>query len=79
MRGFHERLIGVVKTCLRKTIGKLCLTSEQLRTFLAEAEAVVNSRPLVYVGDDINSNIQSGDKSFGGKWRLHLMSCIRAC
>ena len=57
MGGFYERLIGVVKRCLRKTIGKLCLTSEQLRTLLAEAEAVVNSRPLVYVGDDINSNI----------------------
>ncbi|XP_078334132.1 uncharacterized protein LOC144625796 [Crassostrea virginica] len=57
MGGFYERLIGVVKRCLRKTIGKLCLTSEQLRTLLAEAEAVVNSRPLVYVGDDIHSNI----------------------
>ena len=53
--GFYERLIGVVKRCLRKTIGKLCLTSEQLRTLLAEAEAVVNSKPLVYVRDDINS------------------------
>ena len=57
MGGFYERLIGVLKRCLRKPIGKLCLTSEQLRTLLAEAESVVNSRPLVYVGDDINSNI----------------------
>lgn len=57
MGGFYERLIGIVKRCLRKTIGKLCLTNEQLRTLLAETEAVVNSRPLVYVGDDINSNI----------------------
>ena len=57
MGGFYERLIGVLKRCLRKPIGKLCLTSEQLRTLLAEAESVVNSRPLVYVGDDITSNI----------------------
>ncbi|XP_062592781.1 uncharacterized protein LOC134254255 [Saccostrea cucullata] len=57
MGGFYERLVGVVKRCLRKTIGKLCLTNEQMRTMLAEAEAVVNSRPLVYIGDDINSNI----------------------
>ena len=35
----------------------MCLTSEQLRTILAESETVVNSRPLVYVGDDINSNM----------------------
>ncbi|CAG2200118.1 unnamed protein product [Mytilus edulis] len=57
MGGFYERLIGIVKRCLRKTIGKLCLTNEQFRTLLAESEAVVNSRPLVYIGDDINSNI----------------------
>ncbi|XP_062573876.1 uncharacterized protein LOC134235746 [Saccostrea cucullata] len=57
MGGFYERLVGFVKRCLRKTIGKLCLTNEQMRTMLAEAEAVVNSRPLVYIGDDINSNI----------------------
>nr|XP_022295062.1 uncharacterized protein LOC111105185 [Crassostrea virginica] len=57
MGGTYERLIGVVKRGLRKTIGKLCLTSEQLRTILAESEAVVNTRPLVYIGDDINSNM----------------------
>ncbi|XP_063411653.1 uncharacterized protein LOC134694568 [Mytilus trossulus] len=57
MGGFYERLIGIVKRCLRKTIGKLCLSNEQFRTLLAESEAVVNSRPLVYIGDDINSNI----------------------
>jgi hypothetical protein len=53
MGGFNERLIEVVKRGLRKTIGKLFMTSEQLRTILAESEAVVNSRPIVYVGDDI--------------------------
>ncbi|VDI75139.1 Hypothetical predicted protein [Mytilus galloprovincialis] len=57
MGGFYERLIGIVKRCLRKTIGKLCLTNEQFRTLLAESEAVVNSRPLVYIGNNINSNI----------------------
>ncbi|CAC5354913.1 unnamed protein product [Mytilus coruscus] len=57
MGGFYKRLIGIVKQCLRKSIGKLCLTNEQFRTLLAESEAVVNSRPLVYIGDDINSNI----------------------
>ena len=55
MGGFYERLIGLVKRSLRKTIGKLCLTSNQLLTVLKEAEAIINSRPLVYVGDDINS------------------------
>ena len=55
MGDFYERLVGIVKRSLRKAIGKVCLTSEQLLTILKEAEAVINSRPLVYVGEDINS------------------------
>lgn len=55
MGGFYERLIGLVKRSLRKTIGRRLLTTVQ--TLLKEIEAVLNSRPLVYVGDDINSNI----------------------
>lgn len=57
MGGFYERLIGLVKRSLRKTIGRRLLTTVQLQTLLKEIEAVLNSRPLVYVGDDINSNI----------------------
>ena len=55
MGGFYERLIELVKRSVRKTIGKLCLTNEQLLTVLKEAEAIINSRPIVYVGEDINS------------------------
>ena len=57
MGGFYERLVGIVKRSLRKAIGRVCLNSEQLLTMLKEAEAVINSRPLVYVGDDINSSM----------------------
>ena len=56
MGGFYERLIGLVKTSLRKTIERRLLTTVQLQTLLKEIEAVLNSRPLVYVGDDFNSN-----------------------
>ena len=31
------------------------MTSEQLFILLKEAEALIHSRPLTYVGDDINS------------------------
>ena len=55
MGGFYERPVGIVNKSLCKAKGKVCLTSEQLLTILKEAEAVVNSRPLVYVGEDINS------------------------
>lgn len=57
MGGFYERLVGVVKRALRKSIGRKILTLVQLQTVLKEVEAIVNSRPLVYTDDDINSNI----------------------
>jgi hypothetical protein len=57
MGGFYERLIGLVKRSLRKTIGRNLLTLIQLQTLVKEIEAVINSRPLVYVGDDIQSTI----------------------
>ena len=57
MGGFYERLVGVVKKSMRKAIGRKMMTLIQMQTFLKECEAVVNSRPLVYVGEDINSNI----------------------
>ena len=55
MGGVYERLVGTVKGALKKSIGKICLTQKKLETFLteaeeAEAEAVINSCPLVYVG-----------------------------
>ena len=55
MGEFYERLVGMVKRSLRKALGKACLTSEQALTLLKEAEAVINSRPLKYVGDDVHS------------------------
>jgi len=67
MGGFYECLVGSIKRALRKTLRSQCLTEEQLVTVLTEAEAVINSRPLVYVDDDINSSIiptPAGSMSF---------------
>ena len=44
-----------MKQALQKSISKICLNILQLETDLTEVEAVVNSRPLVYVGVDLNS------------------------
>ena len=48
--GFYERLIGIVKGTLRKMLFKCRISSMQLETILAEIEAVVNNRPLMYLG-----------------------------
>ena len=53
--GFYERLVGMAKRALRKSLGRCCITCAELRTLLAEIEAMLNSRPIVYVDDDINS------------------------
>ena len=57
MGGFYQRRVELVKRTLRKAIGKASLGNEHLLTVLKEAEAVVNSIPQVYIGDDIQSPI----------------------
>ena len=53
MGGFYESLVNITKMALKKNIGKLCLTSIQLETIMTEIESVVNSRPLVYVNNEV--------------------------
>ena len=64
MGGLYERLVGLTIRALRKTNGNICLTEKQLVTVLAEVETVVNSRPLVYIDDDINSSVVITPLSF---------------
>ena len=48
-----ERLVGLVKNCLRRTLWKSVLSDEALNTLVAKIEAVLNSRPLLSVGSEI--------------------------
>lgn len=42
---------------LRKTLGRRVLSLTRLQTLFKEIEAVINSRPLVFVKDEVNSYI----------------------
>ena len=53
--GFYERLVIMIKRCLRKAVGRKHFNLEQLITMLVEIEAVLNSRPLTYVYEDFES------------------------
>ena len=50
--GFFERLVKSVKRCLKKILGKACITYEELLTVLTEIECVLNSRQLTYVSTE---------------------------
>ena len=51
--GFWERMVGITKRCLKKTIGRSTLTFEDLLTVFVEIEGTINNRPLTYLYDDI--------------------------
>lgn len=51
--GWWERLVRSVKEPLRKILGKGLLSYQELATILTRIEAVINSRPLTTVSDDI--------------------------
>ena len=50
--GFSERLVGMVKSCSKKSIGREKLPFIELLTVLFEIENVLNNRPLCFVYDD---------------------------
>ena len=51
--GFWERLIGLTKSTLRKTLGRMHATMESLQTIIVEVEALLNDRPLTHSSPDI--------------------------
>lgn len=74
--GCYERLIGITKQCLRKTLGKLTVTYRQLETLMTEIEHTMNSRPLGYYGEE---DIVLTPNCFLGIKRDNLLPNATAC
>ena len=55
--GFLERLVGMVKSCLNRSIRKKKLSFTELLTVLFEVENVLSNRPSCFVYDDDVSGI----------------------
>ncbi|XP_068213368.1 uncharacterized protein [Palaemon carinicauda] len=49
-----ERLIGLLKTCLKKVIGQDFLSFSELSCIVTELEAIINDRPLSYTPGDLD-------------------------
>ena len=47
--GIFERMIGLTKRCLHKTIGRSKFTYDELMTAVTEVESILNSRPLTII------------------------------
>ena len=50
--GIFERMIKSAKCCLKKSVGRACLTYDELSMLVTEIEAALNLRPLTYVSTD---------------------------
>ena len=55
--GFWERLVGLTKQTLKKTLGRTFITLKQLETVVTEIEAILNDRPLTYISSDITDPV----------------------
>ncbi|XP_069178961.1 uncharacterized protein [Procambarus clarkii] len=51
--GLYERMIGMVKCFLRKTLHCQTIALQELQTVAIEIEAQVNSQPLTYLSDEV--------------------------
>ena len=52
--GFWEKLIGLTKQALKKTLGRTFVTLPVLEAIVVEIEASLNDRPLTYVSAEVD-------------------------
>ena len=56
MNGLVERLVGLVKRALRKVLWKTSVSPDIFETLVTKVEAVINSRPLLQPGTELEDS-----------------------
>ena len=49
---FYQRLIGIIKSALKKTLGKAKISCVEMCTFISEVEGNMNNRPLTHLNEE---------------------------
>jgi hypothetical protein len=71
--GTHERLVALVKKCLRNSIGRRLLPLQEWRTAIVEVARCVNSRPIAAMTvDDVSRPLRPIDILEKGEGRSSL-------
>ncbi|XP_037294022.1 uncharacterized protein LOC119188469 [Manduca sexta] len=65
--GFYERLVGLVKHCMKRSLQKHLLKDTQLMTVMKEMEAILNTRPLTTVDTEIEHVLTPADFLTAGR------------
>ena len=63
--GFFERLIGIMKKSLSKSVGNALLTFDEFRETLLDVECFMNDRPLNYIGEDCDQPVLTPNTLMG--------------
>ena len=71
--GFYESLMTSIKTPLKKVLKDSMLNVDEVNTILQEVSAMVNSRPLTYVSEDLSDiDYLTPAKFILGRQTVHL-------
>ena len=65
--GHFERLIGVIKQALYKSLGRTSLRWSKLEDVLLDVEINMNNRPLTYIEEDIQRSILTPNSMILGR------------
>ena len=50
--GFYERLIGIIKSPLKKSLGKAKISYVEMCTIISEVQGNMNNRPLTHLNEE---------------------------